>query len=1054
MSNYYYTMNKPITTAKSGPKKRMTALQKNIFLLLLSLVIIFTFRAAWLYVYMTPEQPEAKGGILDLTNWDFSIPHSIALNGEWNFFPNQLLNGSEVKNKTSVSLQVPSRWSEALGHPATMKGFGTYQLTVLLDQPIEEPYVLWFDLIHASSKVFINGELLAQFGEPAETQSDYLARIMPFTITHYAKDITQLDIVIQTANHDSTYYGGLENPIRFAKQSVIDNERWYSIGFQLTVFVILMLHAFYAVILLIIMPKAREILYFLILLFIAAITVIADHDQLLFNWLPINYTWSVKIKALSYLWLTYFLLLLAKNITGYEKKLKAISLYQIIIIAYTLFILIASVDAVMGSLYYNVFVILYLFPLPFVVYFFSRFVMRNQQGALFLLISTASVISSIIWGIVRQSNFMVNVYYPVEVIAAITGFSAYWFKKYWRNVNENIHLNNKLQQSDKMKDQFLANTSHELRTPLHGILNIAQTILRKEKHLLSESSVKDLDLLVQISSRMSYLIEDLLDITQLQEKKIYLNKDAVMLQSVVPGTVAMLQYLVANKPVQLQIQIPSGLPSIYADEKRLVQILFNLLHNAIKYTDEGTIIIQAEQINEHIIITVSDTGHGMDALTLARIFSPYEQGALGMSHSGIGLGLSISKQLVELHDSELLAISEEGKGSSFQFKIDIAKAVPDSLLVANDLAVKYIQQQEQTVSRLLSQEQASAVNALTGAGMHSITNKQGHINILVVDDDPVNLKVLTDILGTENYNVTTVSSPKDALPLLFSGNWHLVILDVMMPHMSGYELTRKIREQLSIAELPILLLTARSKPPDVYAGFVSGANDYVTKPVNAIELKYRVWSLTALKLAVDDRLRLEAAYLQAQIHPHFLFNTLNSIMALSRINTEKMHQLCDAFTSYLRISFDFLNAGEAVSLTHELKLVRAYLYIEQERFDNRLRVEWNISPNIELQLPPLTLQPIVENAVRHGLLKLKQGGIISIRIVEQEAFTLFEVADNGVGMEPNQIRQMLDIVRIGKSGIGLYNTNRRLIQRYGKGLHIESQPGKGTLVSFTIPRNK
>lgn len=195
----------------------------------------------------------------------------------------------------------------------------------------------------------------------------------------------------------------------------------------------------------------------------------------------------------------------------------------------------------------------------------------------------------------------------------------------------------------------------------------------------------------------------------------------------------------------------------------------------------------------------------------------------------------------------------------------------------------------------------------------------------------------------------------------------------MMPHMSGYELTQKVRARYSLYELPVLLLTARSQPEDIYTGFYSGANDYVTKPVDAVELKYRIRALTAMKISFNERVRIEAAYLQAQIQPHFLFNTLNSIAALSDMDTKKMQELITAFTSFLRISFDFLNIGELVNLSHELELVESYLYIEQTRFAERISVVWEVDPDINILLPPLSIQPLVENAIKHGLLKRQQG---------------------------------------------------------------------------------
>jgi sensor histidine kinase YesM len=326
-------------------------------------------------------------------------------------------------------------------------------------------------------------------------------------------------------------------------------------------------------------------------------------------------------------------------------------------------------------------------------------------------------------------------------------------------------------------------------------------------------------------------------------------------------------------------------------------------------------------------------------------------------------------------------------------------------------------------------------------------------NILIVDDDPVNLKVLTSILQAEQYRVTPALSGKEAIVKLGKASWDLAIIDVMMPHMSGYELTSEIRKQFSVSELPILLLTARSQPEDIYAGFSSGANDYVSKPIDTLELKYRIKALVTLKQSVNERLRMEAAYLQAQIQPHFLFNTLNSLLALSDIDTERMRNLGVAFASFLRISFDYLNTGELVTLSHEIELVKSYLHIEKERFEDRLTIEWEVDPNIELLLPPLSIQPLIENAVKHGLMSRQIGGVVRLCVTRADGYTLIEVIDNGIGMDQRKVTQLMDSSLKGESGVGITNTNRRLIQMYGQGLSISSKPNKGTTVSFIVPDN-
>lgn len=225
------------------------------------------------------------------------------------------------------------------------------------------------------------------------------------------------------------------------------------------------------------------------------------------------------------------------------------------------------------------------------------------------------------------------------------------------------------------------------------------------------------------------------------------------------------------------------------------------------------------------------------------------------------------------------------------------------------------------------------------------------LKILVVDDDPVNLRVLSSILHEDIYQLTSVLSGQEALRLLEEESYDLLITDVMMPEMSGYELTRRVRERYPMSELPVLLLTARAMREEIYYGFQQGANDYVTKPVDSLELKYRVTGLARLKQTMNHSLRLEIAYLQAQIRPHFLFNALNSIATLSTIDLCEMQRLIDAFSTYLRSSFDLMNTGTWVYLRQELSLVEAYLYIEKVRFGERLEVKWEGNYNGMLRVP-------------------------------------------------------------------------------------------------------
>ncbi|KQO15736.1 hybrid sensor histidine kinase/response regulator [Paenibacillus sp. Leaf72] len=1028
---------------------------KYITIMLLIFAALVSMRWAWSVLFpMSDQQPHAVGGVLDLRGIDLENSPVLNLNGEWQFYPEKFLTGSELLETESDAsyVVVPGDWSSALPHQSSNSyGYGTYRLRILID-PLQTPVSFWFRTIQAASEIELNGKDNGGMGKLADSAYEYTPKSASFTSTYGIEGATEIELVIHAANFDSPYKGGIVTPIRFGTAATIDFVRWYSIGFQMLIFLILLLHCVYACILYLFSPQEKRLLIAALLTLSVGITILIGHDNVLLLWLPINYTWSFKIRMISLLWQNVLLLLLFKSFNATPLRENWFRTHNAAIVVFTVIFLISPVYMAYGLIHYNILNTINFISFAWFIYIVGTMILQKNKDndIIFLLLSAAGILSNLLWSIAENARDVTTVYYPIDIIFAIIGFSAYWFKKYFRNARENRDLNKQLQKADKIKDQFLANTSHELRTPLHGIMNIAYNVVTKEKTRLAKSSLEDMQLLITISRRMSQLLGDLLDVARLQEQRIVLQREPLSIQAIAPGVIAMLQFMKEHKPINLHMDISESLPLVLADEKRLVQILYNLLHNALKYTEEGSITVSAEMRDKQAIIHISDTGLGIDKETQEKIFLPYEQGSFGISDGqGIGLGLSICKQLVELHGGALTVRSELGKGSVFSFNLPLADEAKLPLAKFPKPSGQVPEIIEETPAGFLLPHHFSG--EMEAAATLAPLLKEEFAHILAVDDDPINLNVLASILSTEPYTLTTARSGREALQLLGTRQWDLLIADVMMPQMSGYELTQKVREQFSMSELPVLLLTARSQQADIYTGFSAGASDYVTKPVDALELKYRIRALIALKLSINERLRMEAAYLQAQIQPHFLFNTLNSLMALSDIDTESMRKLGQAFSSFLRISFDYLNTGELVELSHELALVEAYLYIEKTRFGNRLSIEWEVEPGISLLLPPLSIQPLIENAVKHGLLSRNAGGTIQLSITRREGFTLIEVKDNGKGMDQEKVAQLQNAALSEKAGIGIPNTNRRLQQLYGQGLSIVSSVNEGTTVSFVIP---
>ncbi|UKS28924.1 response regulator [Paenibacillus sp. HWE-109] len=946
---------------------------KHICFLLFFIVLLVAVRWTWHDRLYVPNSPTVKQGVLDLRGVDLAQVSSFPMDGEWTFYPEQWIGASSLSSASQgLKLHVPGDWHEAVDSAHNRSyGYGTYHVRILLDHPISEQLSLWFQSIYTASEVEIDGQVLAHYGVLAEEPGKHVSETKSFLVNYAPGDQRELNLFVRAANYESPLKGGIIRSVQFGLHKEINQKYLFSISFQLITCVILLLHALYILIIYLMNIRKTEFIVFFMIMVLSAMTVAVHHNGLLYMWIDTEFAWMLKLKAFAYMWFSFFLLLMGRMVSGVKRRIVAFKCYIILLIAYTLFVFVGPHEAALYSIEQEHYMIFYYVPLFWTAYYFLKMVINKVEGALFLLFSVICVINNILWGIAYYAGPAQFMFYPIDMIAALTSFSAHWFKRYFHQTNENMLLNLQLAEANRLKDRFLANTSHELRTPLHGIMNIAQSVLTRKKQVLDEQSQRDMELLVMVSRRMSLMLNDLLDVVRLQEKRITVRMKAVDVQSLATGVLDMLRFLTKGTQVELRMRIEDELPRVCADEERLVQILINLVHNALKYTHEGSVVLAAVEDQGHVWIHVQDTGIGMDEAMQKRAFKPYEQGTFGSG--GIGLGLSICKDLVELHGSELQVQSKLGKGSTFSFKLSIMNEKLQSSLPQDLVRAECEMDTTGVAARQLIAETGAMVAAsydmMATDPIAKHTTSGNPVRVLAVDDDPVNLKVLVHILSMDNYHIETVSSANEALRRLHRSQWDLVIADVMMPGMSGYELTRLIRERFTLYELPIILLTARSEPQDIYAGFLAGANDYVTKPVDALELKYRAWSLSSLKQAVNDRLHMEAAYLQAQIHPHFLFNTLNSILALSDMDTAKMRELAEAFMSYLRISFSFLTAGQLVPLSNELQLVENYLYIEQQRFEERLHVEWEVQADLDMLIPPLALQPLVENAVRHGILR-------------------------------------------------------------------------------------
>ncbi len=393
----------------------------------------------------------------------------------------------------------------------------------------------------------------------------------------------------------------------------------------------------------------------------------------------------------------------------------------------------------------------------------------------------------------------------------------------------------KLEALDKVKDQFLANTSHELRTPLHGIVGISESLLNSLERMKPESIRDNLRMVISSGKRLTNLVNDLLDYSKLKNRDIKVFARPQDLHAMVGVVLRLDSHLLGKKKIELKNQVPRDFPYIEADENRLQQVLHNLIGNAIKFTDEGSISVSAESREGMAIISVQDTGAGIPLERQQAIFQDFEQadGSSQRSHGGTGLGLSISKKLIELQGGQIGVESTEGKGSRFYFSLPLATGEPSVREEEGEL-LPSLMEMEKGVEEMLDFSPAiQTPSPITGGD-------DKDVQVLIVDDEPINQQVLVNHLMDLPYTLHLCSTGGEALDLLSKHHIDVVLLDVMMPRMSGFEVCQKIRKHYLPSELPVIMITAKNQVRDLVEGLYYGANDYLAKPFSKDELLARL----------------------------------------------------------------------------------------------------------------------------------------------------------------------------------------------------------------------
>lgn len=393
-------------------------------------------------------------------------------------------------------------------------------------------------------------------------------------------------------------------------------------------------------------------------------------------------------------------------------------------------------------------------------------------------------------------------------------------KKYEEQLEK---TNQELAHATRLKDKFLANMSHELRTPLNAILGMSEALQEEVFGTLNEKQHNSVQTIESSGTHLLSLINDILDLAKIESGKIELDYTHVSIKNLCDSSLVFIKQQAMQKQIKVHTDIPPYLPDLLVDERRIRQVLINLLTNAVKFTQEcGRISlkvrIESNKLDSsvptsQVCFAITDNGIGITQENLAKLFQPFVQidSALNRQYAGTGLGLILVKQIVEMHGGQIKVNSEFGVGSCFAFSLPYKDFLGQNL--NSDYPTTYYDQ-------------------------NSLTSSTEPTLILLAEDNQANLITISRYLKAKGYEIILAKDGQEAIEIAKSQSLDLILMDIQMPGMDGLEAIKRLRQDSDrqVANIPIIALTALAMKGDKEKCLEAGANDYLSKPLKLSQL--------------------------------------------------------------------------------------------------------------------------------------------------------------------------------------------------------------------------